>query len=83
MRIIAISQDDLSLEKFADILPRFKNSGITIAADIGYVNHREYARTTSYLVDERGIIRQIFPMEVYGRAPTWALLNEMDRIWSP
>ena len=40
---------------------------------------RGYDRTSAYLIDEAGLVRQVFPMEVYDRAPFHALLNEIDR----
>lgn len=41
---------------------------------------RPYGRTTSYLIDRRGTVRQVFPMEIYERPPWWAFLNEIDAL---
>ncbi len=50
-----------------------------LVTDIGY-RHNSFARTTAYLLDTDGVVRQVFPMEIYDRPPWWAILNEVDRI---
>ena len=40
-----------------------------------------YARTTGYLLDSEGVVRQVFPMETYNRPRWWAVLHEIDRLF--
>lgn len=80
--VIAISNEDTSEEDFLKI---FKDLGrapsIKVGGDIGY-RHRAFDRTHIYYVDKQGVVQQVFPMEIYRRAPWWAILNEIDRLQS-
>lgn len=50
------------------------------AVDFNYKLSYTFEREAAYLIDKRGKIAQVFPMEVYERAPWWSVLNEIDRI---
>ncbi len=59
---------------------QFPDRAFKIAADIERKGTPLYDRTTAYLVDKSGTIRQIFPMVIHVR-PSWgAFLSEIDRI---
>ena len=81
--VIAIAQEDTDLQKHGRIRqgipgdPRFH-----IVADLNRKDTQRYRRTTAYLIDKNGIVRQIFPMLIHAR-PSWrAILNEIDRLTS-
>ena len=46
--------------------------------DMGWSLAEHFERTTAYWVDAEGVVRQVFPMEIYSRPPWWAILNEID-----
>lgn len=79
--VLAIANEEQTLAanvKIRDHLggdPHFLN-----AVDLGFSSRDRFERTTSYLVDKEGVVRQVFPMEVYQRAPWWALLKEVDKL---
>ncbi len=79
--VIAIAQEDNDLKSHGKIYNRFKPAPrFDIVADVNRAQTRAYKRTTAYLVDKKGIVRQIFPMMIHHR-PAWrAILNEIDRI---
>jgi len=79
--VIAVSQEDTDLVSHAKFLKRFeKTPRFDIVADINREKTRRYDRTTAYLIDKKGIVRQVFPMIIHERAPWWAVLHEMDRL---
>ena len=55
--------------------PRFE-----IGADLGHRQTRRYHRTTTYLLDGDGVVREVFPMTVRQRAPWTAVLAAFDRL---
>ncbi len=51
-----------------------------ILADLNRGKTTQLDRTTTYLVDRDGVVRQVFPAIIHMR-PSWkAVLNEMDRL---
>ncbi len=79
--VIAIAQEDKDLKSHGKIYNRFKPAPrFDIVADVDRAQTQAYKRTTAYLIDKNGIVRQIFPMMIHHR-PSWrAILNEVDRI---
>lgn len=79
--VIAVAQEDVDLEKHGNILTKFGGEPkFQIGADIGREETKKYDRTTAYLIDKEGRVRQVFPMLIHHR-PSWkAILNEMDRL---
>ncbi len=79
--VIAIAQEDTDLESHGKIYNRFKPAPrFDIVADVNRAQTQAYKRTTAYLIDKKGIVRQVFPMLIHHR-PSWrAILNEIDRI---
>lgn len=55
--------------------PEFK-----IVADLNHKKTKKYKRTTAYLIDKEGIVRQVFPMMIRHR-PSWkAILSEVEKL---
>jgi len=79
--VIAIAQEDESLEEHGTLLSAFEPfPRFEIGADLGRERTTAYDYTTAYLIDEQGIVRQVFPMLAYSR-PSWrAILSEVDRL---
>ena len=79
--VIAVSQEDTDLKSHAKFLKKFKEQPpFDIVADFKRGETKRYDRTTAYLIDKKGIVRQVFPMIVHERGPWRAVLNEMDRL---
>jgi alkyl hydroperoxide reductase subunit AhpC len=79
--VIALAQEDNDIKKHAlmmssfDPKPKFK-----IVADLERKKTKNYDRTTAYLIDKEGIVRQIFPMMIHHR-PSWdAILGEVEKL---
>ena len=82
--VIAIAQEDTDLQSHGKFLKKFGSSGapFEIVADLNREKTKRYKRTTAYLVDKSGVVRQVFPMLIHSR-PSWsAILGEMDRIFA-
>ncbi len=79
--VVAIAQEDRDVASHKRILRNFKDDRpFQIVADIGYKKTKAYDRTTAYLIDKKGIVRQVFPMLIHSR-PTWkAILGEVDKL---
>lgn len=81
MRIVGLGQEDESLESARQILDSLSpRPSFPIAADIARSATGSYDRTTAYLVDRSGSVRQIFPMMTHMRATARVLLKEIDRL---
>ena len=79
---IAISQEDASLRDAAGMasLGKAEKLRFDIVADLNRSKTGRYDRTTAYLIDREGIVRQIFPMVIHVR-PSWAaFLDDIDKI---
>ena len=82
--VIAVAQEDTELKSHGKFLKRFGSSGppFDILADLNREKTKRYHRTTAYLIDKSGVVRQVFPMLIHSR-PSWkAILGEMDRIFA-
>ena len=79
--VVAIAQEDKDVASFAKILPKFKGElPFEIVADVNREGTPLYDRTTTYLIDKEGIVREIFPALIHMR-PTWhAVLHRLDEI---
>jgi peroxiredoxin len=79
--VVAIAQEDKDLESHGKMAQKLKPSPrMDLVADLDRRDTLEYDRTTMYLIDKKGAVRQIFPMMIHMR-PTWfAVLNEIDRL---
>ena len=78
---IAIAQEDKNLEEFA----QFQSSGFEpaprfeLVADLNRRVTKRYNRTSTYLVDENGVVQEIFPMLLRYRASWASILDELER----
>ena len=79
--VIAVSQEDTDLKSHGKFLNQFKEEPpFDIVADLKREKTKRYDRTTAYLIDKKGIVRQVFPMLIHERASWRAVLHEMDRL---
>jgi peroxiredoxin len=82
--VIAVAQEDADLESHAKFLRHFEPSPpFEIAADLGRKQTTTYDRTTTYLIDRSGRVRQVFPNLIRHRASWRAILHEIDRLPPP
>jgi len=81
IHVIAIAQEDTDLDSHGRFPRSFEHPvPFDIVADLNREATHAYDRTTAYLIDKRGIVRQIFPTIIHAR-PSWeAVLREADRI---
>ncbi len=80
--VVAIAQEDKDLESHGKILKKIRASDpqFIIAADIGHTTTTAFDRTSVYLIDKDGVVRQIFPMLIHERAswePVWRAMDEL------
>ena len=79
--VIAVSQEDTDLKSHGQFLRRFEGTPpFDIVADLKREKTQRYDRTTTYLIDKKGIVLQVFPMLIHERASWRAILHEMDRL---
>lgn len=79
--VIAVAQEDKDLEKHGRFYKNFDpEPRFVIAADLERKDTTSYARTSTYLIDTKGVIRQVFPQMIHYRADWQAILNEADRL---
>ena len=78
--VVALSQEDKELEKFAEMPARFPDLRFPILADFDRKETLGYDRTTAYLIDETGVVREVFPMIIHAR-PSWdVVLGEVRKL---
>lgn len=79
--VIAVSQEDTNLRDAAKFLTNFEaGPGFEIVHDLNREKSEAYDRTTTYLIDKQGVVRQVFPSLIQ-RRPSWdAVLVEAERI---
>ena len=79
--VIAIAQEDTDLESHGKFTRNFRApKRLTVVADLDRKVTTSYDRTTAYLIDSEGIVRQIFPMIIHAR-PDWrAILAEATEL---
>jgi peroxiredoxin len=79
--VIAVAQEDQDLESHAKFLKHFEPAPrFELVADIGRTQTEEYHRTSTYLIDRNGVVRQVFPQLIHHRANWMAVLHEIDRL---
>ena len=83
IHVIAVSQEDTDLASHGKFPQSFDPPpAFDIVADLARAATLPYDRTTAYLIDKKGIVRQVFPTIIHAR-PSWeAVLHETDRILS-
>jgi alkyl hydroperoxide reductase subunit AhpC len=79
--VIAVAQEDTDLKSHGKMAAKFNPPpAFEIVADLNRKVTPKYDRTTAYLIDKEGVVRQIFPMLIHHRASWHAVLNEIDRL---
>lgn len=79
--MIAVSQEDTDLKSHSRFLKYFKGKPpFDIVADLNRKATQKYRRTAAYLIDKKGVVRQVFPMLIHHRADWQAILGEIDRL---
>lgn len=77
--VIAVSQEDTDLKSHGQFLRKFKSPPpFDIVADLNRKATKRYDRTTAYLIDKMGVVRQVFPMLIHSRASWQAILHEVE-----
>ena len=76
--VIALSQEDKDLESAARFVKGMPEPvPFDVVFDFDRKKSAVYDRTTAYLIDEHGVVRQVFPMLIHFR-PSWdAILGEV------
>lgn len=81
--VIAVSQEDKEVneEQYRSFLARLQPVPyFDVLVDANREATAAYDRTTAYLIDKQGTVRQIFPMIIHSR-PSWrAFLPEIERL---
>ena len=81
--VIALSQEDETLEDFARMPKRFEALRFPVVADLRRQETAAYDRTTAYLIDKQGVVREVFPMIIHAR-PSWRIvLSEVAKLQRP
>lgn len=76
--VVAIAQEDTDLEKHKKFYTNFKGGPkFLIGADLDGASLTTYGRTSTYLIDLRGKVRQVFPQLIHHRASWQTILNEI------
>ncbi|MFT7677251.1 MAG: peroxiredoxin [Planctomycetota bacterium] len=79
--VIAVSQEDRDLKSFAKMPKRFEGK-FPIVADLNREWVPSLDRTTAYLIDKQGIVREVFPMIIHAR-PSWdVIIAELEKLES-
>ena len=82
--VIAIAQEDRDLKSHGKLLKKFGSGPrFDVVMDLEREKTTRYHRTTAYLIDRKGIVRQIFPMMIHARSSWRAILHEIDRLQGP
>ena len=77
--VVALSQEDVDMAKASEMGTRFDpKPRFDLVHDLERKETLAYDRTTAYLIDKKGVVRQIFPMIIHAR-PSWqVVLKEVD-----
>ena len=79
--VIAVAQEDTDLKSHGKLLKKFKTPPpFEIVADLNRKATKKYDRTTVYLIDKTGVVRQIFPMLIHSRASWRAILHQVEEL---
>ena len=82
--VVAVAQEDRDLESHGKFLQHFEGGPrFDIVADLQRKGTGDYKRTATYLIDTKGVVRQVFPQTIHHRADWSAILGEVKRINTP
>ena len=80
-QVVAISQEDEELSLAAGMSEKVEPP-FDVLFDLEREKSTTFDRTTAYLIDKHGIVREIFPMIIHAR-PSWEIiLGEIERMVS-
>lgn len=80
---IAVAQEDEDLKSHGKMLKSFDPPApFMVVADIDRQVTQRYDRTTAYLIDKQGTVRQVFPMMIHYRSSWHAVLKEVKKLES-
>ncbi len=79
--VVALAQEDTDLEKHGTFFKGLDEPfPFDVVADLNREVTLGYDRTTAYLIDKQGVVREIFPAMIQTR-PSWrAVLNRIDAL---
>jgi peroxiredoxin len=81
--VIAVAQEDKDLASHGKFLKHFDPPPpFEIVADFDRKDTSRYERTSTYLIDKEGVVRQVFPQLIHYRADWSTMLNELDHALS-
>ncbi|MBT8485095.1 MAG: hypothetical protein KJO43_05915 [Phycisphaerae bacterium] len=81
VQVIAVAQEDKDLASHGKFHSAFKPAPrFEIVADLSRAETGRYGRTTTYLIDKTGIVRQVFPQLIHHRAAWESILGETRRV---
>ena len=73
--VIAVAQEDKSLAEFGQMVDKLgPDLPFEMVADLDREATPAYDRTTAYLIDKQGVVREIFPMIIHAR-PSWKVIR--------
>lgn len=79
--VIAIAQEDTDLKQHGQLPGRIRPAArFDVVADLNRAVTTRYDRTTAYLIDKEGVVRQVFPMLIHAR-PSWgAIVGQIETL---
>lgn len=81
IHVAAVSQEDTDLAKSGQIASKISGDlWFDLLADLNRERSGKYDRTTSYLIDAKGIVRQVYPQMVRRRVDWHSVLADVDRL---
>lgn len=79
--VVALSQEDVEFGKAAEMASRFQpKPRFEMVHDLERKESLAFDRTTAYMIDKEGVVREIFPMIIHSR-PSWQIVvKELDKM---
>ncbi len=78
---IAVAQEDEDLESHGRFYKPFGDDRpFEIVADLEGKTLGSYERTATYLIDEKGVVREVFPALIHMRPSWFAVRNRLQEI---
>lgn len=79
--VVAVAQEDKDLESHGKMTAQFPDRPFEIVADMDRAGTERYERTSTYLIDREGIVRQVFPQVIHYRADWETIITECERLF--
>jgi hypothetical protein len=77
--VLALDQEDDSLDRTLALVERLGEIPFELATDLGRVRTQRYERVTTYLLDREGRVLEIFPSHPEAWMPWDAVLERIER----